>query len=411
MTNYQIIAPQGKLQNQIKLSASKSESNRVLIIQALCEEKFTIENLSDAKDTIVLRQLLNASADVLDVGPAGTTMRFLTAFFAGQINRNILLTGSARMLERPIKPLVEALCQLGAEIVYSENEGYPPLKIVGKKLPGGEITIPANISSQFITALLLIAPTLEQGLHLRLAGKVISRSYINMTLRLLKYFGIDSEWIAETIFVPAQSYVPRSIKIEPDWSGASYFYSLAALSRGASFFISDLQRESLQGDSVIAKIMESFSVETIYGPQGIEIRRAEGELVLPDYFEYDFTDCPDLAQTVAVVCAGLNVRARLTGLESLVIKETDRIKALVTELSKAGFSLVGTDNALNIEPVATHRNSLAVETYHDHRMAMAFAPLSLCFDQLLIKDIEVVEKSYPGFWRDLLNTGFKTEEK
>lgn len=386
---------------KINLTYSKSETNRVLIIQALCNKAFAIENISDSQDTKTLEKLLNTSETLLDVGNAGTTMRFLTAYLASKEGSKVTLTGSSRMKERPIGILVEALKKLGAEITYLEKDGYPPLEIIGKKLTIDEIDLDSSISSQFITALLLIAPTLEKGLKINLIGKISSKPYIDMTLRIMKYFGITCYWEYKTIIVEKANYIPKNYVIEGDWSSASYWYAFAVFANKAELFIKGLKKDSLQGDAVIADIMSaSFGIKTEFLTDGIRIYK-DGNICT--HFEYDFSDCPDIAQTVAVVCAGLNISANLTGLESLKIKETDRIEALKKELSKFNFDITCNDNSLQIKTInnLNYHLEVTIETYDDHRMALAFSPLAMIFKKITINDSEVIKKSYPNFWNDL----------
>jgi 3-phosphoshikimate 1-carboxyvinyltransferase len=393
----------------INLTASKSESNRALIIRALADNFFIIRNLAKADDTQILEKLLNSSDEILDVGPAGTTMRFLTAYLASRENTEKIITGSERMLERPIGILVDALNSLGADISYLKKKGYPPLKIKGKKLSGSELTIDGSVSSQYITALILIAPTLVNGLKLHLQGKIASEPYIRMTLKMLQFFGVSSEWQDNTIIIPPQQYIGREYTIEGDWSSASYHYIIAALSGiGTDLTINGLRKDSLQGDSAIAAIMENIGVATTYTTNGIHMSCNNQ---ISEEFSYDFSNCPDIAQTVAVTTASLQVKAVLTGLESLKIKETDRVQALINELAKLGTEISEIkDNTLEIRPDTPLKNDIIIKTYKDHRMAMAFAPLAIILDNIIIEDPDVVSKSYPDFWDDLKYLGFKIEE-
>ncbi len=392
------------LKGRVKLTASKSESNRVLIIQALCQEPFQINNLAEAEDTKTLLKLLSSSKDILDVGPAGTTMRFLTAYLANKENSEKIITGSERMLERPIAILTDSLNKLGAEISYLKKEGFPPLKIKGKKLTGNEISIDGSISSQYITALLLIAPTLPNGLNLQLTGKITSRPYINMTLKMLEYFGVNALWENNIIEIKPQSYHAKEYTIEGDWSSASYWYTVAAFSDEVDFTLTGLNENSLQGDSVIATIMEEFGIKTNYLNNKIHLSKTNKTC---NSFSFDFSDCPDIAQTVAVICSGLNIPAKLMGLESLKIKETDRVQALINELSKMGANISESENdTLVIQSGHSLKSGVHIETYKDHRMAMAFAPLSMITENIIITDPAVVSKSYPAFWDDLSSFGF-----
>ena len=424
--------PTQVIKGEIYLTASKSESNRALIIQALCDDKFDIENLSISDDTKILVQLLseigqkeNGRADneeakvsdeaadnnqrTLSVGLAGTAMRFLTAYLAIQ-NKEVVLTGAQRMKERPIKILVDALKQLGAEISYIENEGYPPLKISGRKLSGEKVIIDGGISSQYISALLMIAPKLENGLIIEFEGELISKPYINMTIEMMRYFGATVHWEGNSIIVKPGNYKANNFKIEADWSAASYWYSMVALAKEADITLYGLKQESLQGDSIVQEIYKSFGVKTNFIENGIQLTKSNR---VATSFEYDFSDCPDIAQTVAITSAVLNVKAKLSGLKTLRIKETDRITALQTELTKLGFSVDVDGDDILINRLSRLGGNLMnkapkpVKTYNDHRMAMSFAPLAL-LNEITIEEEDVVGKSYPNFWKDIGKVGFNT---
>ncbi len=407
---YLIHKPLPRLKGEIELAGSKSISNRALIIRALCPEPFQIKRLANAKDTELMQQLLaSEEEEVLDAGPAGTTFRFMTAYLSRQPGSQVL-TGSERMKQRPIGVLVDALRQLGAQIEYLEQEGYPPLKIgppSGK--PGtNRLSIAANTSSQYISALLLIAPTLPEGLVLELQGKIVSRPYIEMTLSLMTHFGLSYEWTGQTIHIAPQAYQSRFFTVEADWSAASYFYSLAAFSDAPDIRLNGLFKDSVQGDSILVDIMEELGVHTEFTATGIRLTNNHQDL--PLLFEYNFLRCPDLAQTLAVICAGLGVEARFTGLETLRIKETDRIAALCAELAKVGVEWTEEQDGWHrISGQARVRDTPCFPTYEDHRMAMAFAPLAI-FGDIRIEDPLVVGKSYPDFWRDLDLLGFQTSE-
>jgi 3-phosphoshikimate 1-carboxyvinyltransferase len=399
----------------IRLDGSKSISNRALLIQALAPEPFTIENLSTSDDSVAMQRLIGQDKGVLDVGPAGTTFRFLTAFFATRPGTQIL-TGSARMLQRPIGPLVEALKVLGADIEYTEKEGYPPLRINAPKALGQSnmLTIPANISSQFISALLMIAPTLPQGLTIKLEGKLVSASYLQMTLDMMTFFGIKYQFTDQIIEVPAQAYISKPYRVESDWSAASYHFSLAALAQQADLTLRGLQQDSMQGDSATVGLYEKLGLATSWFDDGLIIRK--GGAVKP-ILEHDFILCPDIAQTLAVSCGGLGVLGNFTGLETLSIKETDRIQALKAELAKVGVSFAKTPAKFSprsgktfylVEGKAAWSTPPSFATYHDHRMAMAFAPLSV-MAPVKIEDPEVVGKSYPDFWKDLTTLGWEIQ--
>lgn len=398
---------------KVRLNGSKSISNRLLIINALCEQPILMENLSNADDTVFLQRLLESEETVLNAGAGGTTFRFLTALLATQAGREVVLTGSERMKQRPVRILVDALRQLGADITYETNEGFPPLRIKGKKLKGGKIALPADTSSQYITALLLIAPTLEEGLELELIGTVVSVPYIRMTLKMMEYFGIQTVFENKTIVVKSGCYQPRPFFVEGDWSAASYFYSIAILAQNAEITLDGLTPQQIQGDSIIAAIAADFGVETSYDVHRVVLRKSTG---LPGKkYSFDFLECPDLAQTVVTCCAGLGVELHCNGLQTLRIKETDRIAALDTELQKLGLgSLVEVDENNWILQIQHNqelpKSTLAIKTYDDHRMAMAFAPLALVIEEIMIEEPEVVTKSYPMFWEDLRKLGFVVKE-
>jgi len=407
------------IDGKISITASKSESNRALIIQALCEKSFIITNLANAQDTQTLQEILvdskNKTTDknehIYNVGAAGTTMRFLTAFFSVK-KGTYILTGSERMKKRPIGILVQALRKLGAKIEYMGEDGFPPLKIYGGELHGGNIEIEGNVSSQFITALLLIAPKLKNGLSLKLKGYVTSSPYIQMTLKMMEAFQVKSVWNNNQIDTWKQDYniednAQFTYNIEGDWSAASYWYSIVALSQKADLVIYGLKQSSFQGDKAIADIFVGLGVETIFLENKIQLRKTQVDIKM---FEYDFVNCPDLAQTVAVVVSGLNIPAIFNGLHTLKIKETDRSLALKTELNKLGVNVeILNDNSIKIAPSPDLKTPNYIVTYEDHRMAMAFAPLALKLNFLVIAKPEVVKKSYPNFWHDLKQNGFKIE--
>ncbi|MFZ1634148.1 MAG: 3-phosphoshikimate 1-carboxyvinyltransferase [Chitinophagales bacterium] len=393
------------IQGAIKLEGSKSISNRLLIMQALCPEGFEIDNLSPSDDTTTLKRLLSSNDTICDVGAAGTTMRFLTAYFAIK-NQQHILTGSDRMKQRPIKLLVDALRDLGADIQYKEKDGYPPIEINGKKLSGGKVTIRADVSSQYISALLMIGPVLENGLELYLEGKIGSFPYINMTLRTMAKLGIQYKMDGNTIHVYTGNYVGKPMQAESDWSAASYFYGICALSKGSEIKISGLFKDSLQGDSVLPEIYNQLGVVSYFEDDILVLSQVDSYV---DELIYDFSNCPDLAQTVAVTCAALGVPARFTGLESLKIKETDRTAALQTELQKFGVSFLPDGEAWVLNGATVAGNDLTIHTYEDHRMAMCFAPLSLKHKNIIIEEPMVVKKSYPSFWSDLSSLGFESE--
>ncbi|HNO01204.1 MAG TPA: 3-phosphoshikimate 1-carboxyvinyltransferase [Chitinophagales bacterium] len=406
---YKITKPSSDcIQGEVQLNGSKSISNRVLIIDALCNHQLQLENISNADDTVFLQQILQSNDAVLDAGAGGTTFRFLTAYLSTQEGREVVLTGSERMQQRPIKILVDALLQLGADISYVNKEGFPPLRIRGKKLKGGKISLPADTSSQYITALLLIAPTLQEGLTLELIGKIVSVPYIKMTLKIMEYFGVKSTFTNNIITVESSQYEPKPFYIEGDWSAASYYYSIAILAKEATITLKGLTAQQIQGDAVIADIATKFGVQTTYNNNAVTLTKIAQ--VQPAHFQYDFLECPDLAQTVVSFCAALQTAMNCNGLQTLRIKETDRIAALDIELQKLGLaSLVEIDSnawKLNILDQSQININLPIHTYEDHRMAMAFAPLVIKTNEILIEEPNVVTKSYPLFWKDLAALGF-----
>jgi len=395
--------PVALLQSHIGVTGSKSESNRLLLLQALYPN-ITIENLSNSDDAQVMQEGLATSQGTVDIHHAGTAMRFLTGYFASQPEKEVVLTGSQRMTERPIKILVDALRDLNAEIEYEKNEGYPPIKIKGRKLTKNKVALPANISSQYISSLLLIAPGLENGLELELIGKITSVPYIKMTLALLEQLGIKTEFIGNKVCVhPKVSVAPRTVVVESDWSSASYFYSIAALADvGSEIVLSSYRKNSLQGDSALAGIYTHWGVETNFGENEITLRKTSTQS--PEMVPLDLSNAPDIAQTIAVSCFGLGVGCHLTGLHTLKIKETDRLEALHTELTKLGAEISVTDKELTLNPSDQILQDRTIDTYNDHRMAMAFAPLAMK-TSLYINDAEVVSKSYPDFWKDMERLG------
>ncbi|MFC4096493.1 3-phosphoshikimate 1-carboxyvinyltransferase [Euzebyella saccharophila] len=387
------------LEENIQITGSKSETNRSLLLQALFPN-LRIENISNSDDAQVMQKGLKITDGVVDIHHAGTAMRFLTSYFASQEGKNVTLTGSQRMTERPIKVLVDALKDLGAEISYEKNQGYPPINIKGKKLTVNQVSLPANISSQYISSLLLTAPSLENGLELELVGKITSVPYIKMTLALLSQIGLENSFEGQIIKVAPKKVVDDiTLIVESDWSSASYFYSIIALADvGSSITLSAYKQDSLQGDSVLAKIYTQLGVETVFGSNTVELKKIkEAEI---DSLNVDLADAPDIAQTISVTCFGLGIGCHLTGLHTLKIKETDRLEALNTELSKLGAPISVTDRDLTLFPSENINSGVSIDTYNDHRMAMAFAPLALKTD-LFINDAEVVSKSYPDFWMDL----------
>lgn len=396
------------LNETITITGSKSESNRSLLLAALYPA-IRIENLSNSDDAQVMEQGLKITEGAVDIHHAGTAMRFLTGYFASQEGKEVVLTGSKRMTERPIEILVDALKSLGADISYVQDEGYPPIKIKGKRIVKDKVSLPANVSSQYISSLLLIAPSLENGLELELVGKITSVPYIKMTLALLEEIGVKTSFEGNRIKVSSQDKVASTtLVVESDWSSASYFYSICALSDlGTEITLSAYKKESLQGDSVLAEIYTSFGVETIFGQNIITLKKTDKKVSTEN--EFDLANAPDIAQTIAVTCFGLKVGCHLTGLHTLKIKETDRLEALDTELSKLGASISVTDKTLTLLPTKAITADVAIDTYNDHRMAMAFAPLAMC-TTLFVNNAEVVSKSYPDFWNDLKQLHFAIRE-
>ncbi|MEL6304395.1 MAG: 3-phosphoshikimate 1-carboxyvinyltransferase [Bacteroidota bacterium] len=399
---------QNTIKGTVQVTGSKSETNRLLLLNALYPN-LTLSNVSISDDGRVMEAGLQKKQGQVDIHHAGTAMRFLTAFFASQEGREVVLTGSARMKQRPIGVLVEALKSLGAEIEFLETEGCPPLKIKGKQLSKTHVSLPANVSSQYISALLLIAPSLPSGLTLELVGKITSVPYIKMTLSLLEQLGVTTSFKENIITVAHKSEVPdMTLEVESDWSSASYFYSILALSApGSEVTLRSYRNNSLQGDSVCQKIYEAFGVETRFEDQTMTLRKRQVEL--PERFECDLANAPDIAQTLAVTCCGLGIGCYLTGLHTLPIKETDRLAAMKTELSKLGAEVDTDDKSLTLAPSTEIKENVAIDTYHDHRMAMAFGPLALR-TSLFINEAEVVSKSYPEYWNDLKLLGFEIKE-
>lgn len=406
---YLIKAPEDILRASIKLPASKSICNRALILNALSYSPYDIQNLSDCDDTEVMVRALNSNGCDFDIKAAGTAMRFLTAFLS-KVFGEWTITGTERMKNRPIKLLVDALNSLGARIEYIEKEGYPPLRIFGSALQGGEISLAGGVSSQYISALLMVAPLMEKGLTLHLEGNVISRPYIDLTLQLMEQFGVKATWNGQTIRILPQEYTPIPFTVESDWSAASYWYSMMALSETADIELLGLFKNSLQGDAAGAKLFAQLGVGTTFTDRGVRLKQ-NGNVAKK--LIYDFVNEPDLAQTFVVVCVLLNIPFRFTGLQSLKIKETDRIEALKTELRKLGYLLTDSNDSIlewngeRCEPDADP----VISTYEDHRMAMAFAPAALVLPQgIKIADPGVVTKSYPAFWNDLRKAGFEIIE-
>lgn len=388
----------------IIVSGSKSETNRLQLLQAL-HPGLAVENASDSDDSLVMKQCLQSNSALKDVHHAGTAMRFLTAYYALCVSEQVILTGSKRMQERPIQILVDALKQLGADIKYLNQKGFPPLQINGRKAEGGKVTLQADVSSQFITALLLVGSRFSRGLEVYLEGEITSKPYVEMTLSLLNQIGIKTTFKKNRITVfPLKHLSLSHIVVESDWSSASYFYSAIALSPiGTSLSLKSYKSDSLQGDAVVAKIYEIFGVRTTFENSGIILEKVEK----PKYKELtlDLNDTPDLAQTIAVTCLGLNLPCTLSGLHTLKIKETDRLKAVDAELTKLGGKVEISNDTLTLSKHSGIKEGITIDTYDDHRMAMAFAPLALKVN-LTIKNAEVVSKSFVNFWECFQKIGF-----
>ena len=393
---------------EITISGSKSESNRLLILQQLFPE-ISIENLSDSDDSIHLQHALSTKDSLIDIGHAGTAMRFLVGYFASKQNSEVVLTGSERMQQRPIGVLVEALKDLGADISHEAKEGYPPVRIKGKAITKDNVQINGNVSSQYISSLILMGTHLEKGLTIELIGKITSIPYIEMTLSLLNQLGIETHFEGNTIKVlPAKQLQKQTVVVESDWSSASYFYSVAAFSEvGSAIQLSAYKKESLQGDSCLAEIYTHFGVETVFDQNTIILKKVRepnmGLLTL------DLKNAPDIAQTIAITCFGLGIACHLTGLHTLKIKETDRLEALEAELKKLGAVIAITNESLSLSISEVMNTNVAVKTYNDHRMAMAFAPLAFKVP-IAILNAEVVSKSYQKFWTDMQQIGIQIKE-
>lgn len=403
--NYRIFPPEDMIDASISLPLSKSISNRALIINALTPNAHLLKRVAKCNDTDVMVEALSSMKEEVNIGAAGTAMRFLTAYFAINEDRKIVLDGSARMRQRPIKALVDALTQCGAKIEYLGEPGYPPLKIEGRAMMGGAVSLPASISSQYISAILMIAPLMQQGLTLTLEGEITSRPYILMTLEMMRRWGVDCEFEGNVITVPHSQYQAIDFDAEADWSAASYWYEISALS-AECIALKGLDEKSLQGDSRLVEFFKMLGVETEFDDEGLSL------IPSPEQYSQitlDLSEQPDIAQTIAVACCMLRIPFKLTGLATLKIKETDRLVALQTELAKLSFNLrIEQDSQLIWEgerhPILEEPR---IDTYEDHRMAMAFAPVALYMPGLVINDIEVVAKSYPEYWDHLQSIGFK----
>jgi len=403
------ISPPDTIHTTVQLPASKSMSNRALILNALSLSPHPIRNLSDCEDTRVIIDAFNSDSNVFDVKGAGTAMRFLTAFLAG-MDGEWIIKGSKRMHERPIHPLVETLIALGAEIDYLEKDGFPPLRIKGRQLKGGEVYLSGNISSQFISALLMIAPLMEQGLIMHIEKKVVSKPYIDLTMAMMEQCGVIAKWDNNDILVKPQTYQAIELSVETDWSAASYWYEIVSLMPGSEVKLTGLQKNSLQGDANVTNLFSDLGVTTEYVDDGIIIRHVKKKT---KKFFHDFVNEPDLAQTFAATCCFMGVPFLFSGIQSLKIKETDRVQALINELKKLGFVL--RENGIGMLEWDGERcfpeKEPATDTYDDHRMAMSFAPGAIALRSLIINDPHVVTKSYPHFWDDLKKAGFIIAER
>lgn len=398
----------------LQLTGSKSETNRLLLLQALYPN-ITLLNASNSDDSKVMGDALNTISpqptfgpQTIDVHHAGTAMRFLTAYFASLPDCDVILTGSSRMKERPIKILVEALLQLGAEITYEDQEGFPPIRIKGKIMTASSLQLPAHVSSQYISALLLVAPTLQNGLEITLEGEVTSLPYIQMTLSLLNEMGIATSFLGKVISVkPMAKVTNRSVSIESDWSSASYWFSIIALSKiGDQVTLSTFKESSLQGDCILVEVYKKLGVASVFDGNSLTLSKIENSHIRT--LDLDLNIAPDIAQTIAVTCFGLGLACNLTGLHTLKIKETDRLIALQNELTKLGATLAISNDSLHLEAAPVVHSNVSIATYNDHRMAMAFAPLALKAP-IIIEEVEVVSKSYPTFWEDLKAVGFDVQ--
>ena len=382
--NYKISHPTKVVECEINLPSSKSISNRLLIIQALCMENFKIENLSISDDTINLQKAISSKENTINIGDAGTSFRFLTSYLSIQKGQEFILTGSDRMKERPIKELVSVLQKMGAKIEYLENEGFPPLKIIGTDLEGGKIEIDGGISSQFITSILLIAPTFQNGINLEIVGELVSKPYVEMTLKLMKEFGIESSWVDNIIRIQSQNYIAKDYKVEADWSAASFWFEIASLSQRCKIKLNGLQENSTQGDKRSIEMFNNLGVDSIF--ENGKLILTKNQTISP-FQTCNLIENPDLYQPLRCTLFAKNIEANFSGIQTLKDKETDRIISVETELNKL--------NSIKI-----------IDTHKDHRMAMSFAPLCLEFGKLQINDVEVVSKSYPDFWEDLKKAGF-----
>ena len=383
--NYKISHSTRVVECEIDLPSSKSISNRLLIIQAVCKDGFTIENLSASDDTKSLQKALNSTEKIIDIGAAGTSFRFLTSYLFTLVGQEFILTGSERMKERPIRKLVDVLRKMEANVEYLETEGFPPLKILGKELKGGEIEIDGTISSQFISSILLIAPTLDKGLTINISGDMVSKPYIKMTLKLMEEFGVSHSWIGNKIEIKSQKYIAKNYSVESDWSAASFWFQIASLSEKCNITLNGLSENSIQGDKKVRELFKELGVYSKFENNSLILTKSVNSSFLK---EINVLDTPDLYQPLKCSVFAKCITPKISGVQTLKNKETDRIVAVEKELIKLTSSKI-------------------IETYKDHRMAMSFAPLCLNYGELQINDVEVVSKSYPNFWEDLQKGGFK----
>lgn len=394
---------------QLNITGSKSETNRLLLLQALFPN-ITLNNTSNSDDSEVMQKALKGHAEIVDIHHAGTAMRFLTAYYAVHEGHEVILTGSQRMTERPIQVLVETLQQLGAEITYDKEVGYPPIKIRGQKITASKVSIAANVSSQYISALLLVAPKLENGIEITLVGEITSVPYIKMTLALLNDLEVKTKFEGNVITVcPKKEVAAKSMTVESDWSSASYFFSLVALSSKASITLKSYKQDSLQGDSALVEIYKELGVVTHFNGDQMTLIK-QPDFKLPEQIHFELNNTPDIAQTIVVTCLGLGIGCHLTGLHTLKIKETDRLEALRIELTKLGATISVTQDSLTLIATKECIPNVAIATYNDHRMAMAFAPLAIKVP-IIIENAEVVSKSYPDFWDDLRTIGLQCQDE
>ena len=384
------------------LPPSKSISNRALIIQALCQSKPTLFNLSQSSDTQCLVQALRTTSKTIDIGDAGTSMRFLTAYLSQQ-KGSYILTGSERMKERPISHLVDALNSIGADINYLEKDGFPPLAINGKTLEGGKVDISTSVSSQFVSALLLIAPTLKKGLSLYLKDELLSKPYIKMTLDIMRYFGVQSSWTNNTIQVEPQNYVSKELKVESDWSALAFILQAMSIAKSAQVNISGLSKDSWQGDSYVLNLFEKFGLQHEFKDNKLYLKKFDKDL--NDDYNVNLIDSPDLAQAYCCTLSALSKSAKIKGLNNLKLKESHRLKALHVELNKIGQHSRYSENTIKLESCVLHTPTESFDSHNDHRMAMCIAPFALLFN-IKLKNVEVVNKSYPSYWEDLKKMGF-----